>query len=412
MSQGDDLPGPIPLSAIKSPEGRQQLVEVDVIIGVDTNLGLQTLFFGRELLEDIILAQESRHVRIIVIDLDFGSDEPDWLSSTIREVRGTSSYRPADLFPEVIIDDDSFPSDLLKPVRQAIDEIRQNHRTILPAVQRIFYLHMQAAGYREAEEILREAARQAGDREAYIVTLLTLGTEVYQRLAPDLIQPFRLIDIKPSREDDRKIHVRCRSLLMQMTPSGPAYHSRRMPKWKFNGDGRDRVVAFSNHALVRVCERTVYGWRTFVGHGDAFALLDNCVYFEDCTPDFGRPCFLIFDSCMPGFWSWVYAEHILGNPDPAQQYYYRVGYCPVDFYGEFAKAKTLLVPGMRGTPERHLIESSGFPIDEIRRMEEQVEKQLSMKALVDASDISLIKWFHDNGVPQVIQSDRQVFVYD
>ena len=45
-------------------------------------------------------------------------------------------------------------------------------------------------------------------------------------------------------------------------------------------------------------------------------------------------------------------------------------------------------------------------------MEEQVEKQLSMKALVDASDISLIKWFHDNGVPQVIQSDRQVFVYD
>jgi DNA-directed RNA polymerase sigma subunit (sigma70/sigma32) len=102
----------------------------------------------------------------------------------------------------------------------------------------------------------------------------------------------------------------------------------------------------------------------------------------------------------------------VGNPDPTQLYYYRVGYCPVDFYGEFAMARTLLVPGMRQTPERRLIESSGLPVNEIRRMEEQVEKQLSMKALVDAQDVNLVKWFHDNGVPQVVQFDRKVFAYD
>jgi hypothetical protein len=301
MSQEDDLPEPIPFTAINSPEGRQQLVEADVIFGVDTDLGIRSIFFGRELLEEIVLTQEPRYLGIIVVGLNFFSDEPDWLSSTIREVRGTSSYCPADLFPEVIIDDGSFPSDLLKPVRQVIDEIRQNHQTILSDVERMFYFNMKADGFWEAVKILKEASRLAKKPEAYPVTLLSLGTEVYQRLALDLIQPFRLIEIKPSWENDRKIYVRCRSLLVHTTPRGPAYHSHRMPKCRFNGDGRERVVAFSKHALERICERTVYDWRTFCGHGDAFALVDNCVYFEDCTHDFGRPYFLIFDSCTPGF---------------------------------------------------------------------------------------------------------------
>ena len=39
----------------------------------------------------------------------------------------------------------------------------------------------------------------------------------------------------------------------------------------------------SRHALERICERTVYDWRTYGGHSDAFAFLDNCVYFADCT---------------------------------------------------------------------------------------------------------------------------------
>ena len=40
------------------------------------------------------------------------------------------------------------------------------------------------------------------------------------------------------------------------------------------------------------------------------------------------------------------------------------------------------------------------------------ESQLSMKALADGGDFSLVKWFHDNGVPQVVRLDREVFKYD
>jgi hypothetical protein len=42
-------------------------------------------------------------------------------------------------------------------------------------------------------------------------------------------------------------------------------------------------------------------------------------------------------------------------------------------------------------------------------LQAQVERQKSMKELVDGGDYSLVKWFHQNGVPQVVQIERDVF---
>jgi hypothetical protein len=92
-----------------------------------------------------------------------------------------------------------------------------------------------------------------------------------------------------------------------------------------------------------------------------------------------------------------------------------VGYCPVTFQGDLAVATTLLFPGMserKGTPEGTLIENSGLPPAEIDRLKVQVEGQLSMRGLADSGDFTLIKWFHANGVPQVVRLDREVFKYD
>ena len=132
---------------------------------------------------------------------------------------------------------------------------------------------------------------------------------------------------------------------------------------------------------------------------------------------------------MQGFHSWGYVEHVLASPCwpppyslrdigreiSGSSFYYRVGYCPVTFDGDIAVATTLLFPGMsrqKGTPEGKLIERSGLPPGEIDRLRAQVEGQLSMKALADNGDFSLIKWFHDNGVSQVMRLDNEVFKYD
>jgi hypothetical protein len=96
-------------------------------------------------------------------------------------------------------------------------------------------------------------------------------------------------------------------------------------------------------------------------------------------------------------------------------FHYRVGYCPVSFHSDLALATTLLFPGMnrqKGTPEGRLIERSGLPTGEIDCMKAHVESQLSMKALANSGDFSLVKWFHDHGVPQVVPIDKDVFKYD
>jgi hypothetical protein len=184
---------------------------------------------------------------------------------------------------------------------------------------------------------------------------------------------------------------------------------------RFEGVEGDWVVAFSQHALEQICDRTVDDWRTYGGHGDAFAFFENCVYFEDCTAERGEPSFVVYNSCAPHFASWNYVTQVLGNSVPGRRYYYRVGYCPVSLHGRFAKAITLLVPGMRkqkGTPEAKLIEQSNLLSADIASLQARFERQKSMKELEEGGDYSLVKWFHQNGVPQVVELSHDVFQYD
>src|SRR6266446_6927024 len=97
-------------------------------------------------------------------------------------------------------------------------------------------------------------------------------------------------------------------------PAARPTNSRRMPRMRFGTDTRDLLIAFSEHAIERICERTVYDWRTFAGQGDAFAFLDNCVYFEDCTDARGEPSFVVYNSCAPHFNSCGYVQHVLDTP--------------------------------------------------------------------------------------------------
>jgi hypothetical protein len=382
-------------SRVNSPDIRARIAAADIVRADDPALGGGTVFFGREMVEEVIRSGIPRSANILRVALDFASDAPERLDVLIRELKGYSCFRPADIFPKIDIDAGSFSSapELLEPVRLAVSEVRDQHRTLLPLTQRQFYYYVRAGGFMAAHKALREGAklaRQAGATDAhqgYWVCLMTLGALLYQRLPSDLIQPTRCLDLLHRfGHQDRKLTVACRSLQARETPKGTAYFSRRMPRMRFHGVEGDWVVAFfsgspSRHALERICERTVYDWRTYGGHGDAFAFLDNCVYFQDCTEERGEPSFLVWNSCVPHHASWHYVEQVLGervtlqgdyyedvaNAMKSRRFYYRVGYCPVEFHGELAVATTLLVPGMegrRGMPLAEAALSSNDPSSE------------------------------------------------
>jgi hypothetical protein len=300
---------------LDSPHIRSKIATADIVRADDPDFGGGTIFYGRELAEEVKRSGVPRSANILGVALDLVSDEPERLDALIRELKGSSSFRPADLFPAVEIDAGSFTSasDLLHAVRVAVDELRAQHRALLPLMQRRFYYDVRSRGFMAAYEALQEGAklaRQAGATDAHqgcLVCLMTLGTLLYQRLPQDLIQPNQCLDLHHRfGQHDRKLTVLCRSLQVAETPTGPAYFSRRMPRMCFEGAEGERVVAFSKHALEQICERTVYDWRTYGGHGDAFAFFENCVYFEDCTTERGEPSFVVYHDCVPHFASWNY----------------------------------------------------------------------------------------------------------
>ncbi len=87
---------------------------------------------------------------------------------------------------------------------------------------------------------------------------------------------------------------------------------------------------------------------------------------------------------------------------------YRVGYCPLVFNEEYAIAKTFLPPGYSQTPERELINNKISNLIERQKLI-AIAGKLDFYSLRNGEAMDLIKWFHDNGVPQVIDPPSALF---
>ncbi len=110
------------------------------------------------------------------------------------------------------------------------------------------------------------------------------------------------------------------------------------------------------------------------------------------------------EKCTEPFFSGSFPKELIEDWHPQSAYKYRVGYCPLTFFEGFAKAITLLTPGMIGTPERVLLDNAGLDSVSYGKVTASIENAISMKRLVETRDFSALKWFHENGVPQVMES--------
>jgi len=252
---------------------------------------------------------------------------------------------------------------------------------------------------------------QLGD----IFWLLVVGEAVMRKIPATVLERFLPMNDVEFLAIEHRILVNFRSLLRFTSPWGTTYYSRYKPTTEFNG--KEYVVGFSKEAIKRVCERIVpypY-WMTYGGLGDVYAYLEHCQYFEPCTLGDGGVAFTFFDLCDDRrSWNYSYVENVLGvgNLEPRKgKPYYRVGYCPVVFEREFAKAKTLLLPGYAKTPECEALDKSALPPEEKARLRSMATNSEVAAHLMKMNDLSAIKWFHENAVPQVIQTDKPVFVY-
>lgn len=262
---------------------------------------------------------------------------------------------------------------------------------------------------REPGEVIPALQRAVADRNLSAMHLVNMvGHRVFTRIGPDRLRewiPFHDVQFFLAGE---KIVVRFRSLERSKGKGGTVYFSPHRPTVEING--QKLIVGWSRHAIERTCERLAPRWDSYLGLGDVFALFYECRRFEPCQLHAGRQDgFTLFDISANGYFSGHIAEQVLGRPGQ-NHCYYRVGYCPVVVEGNFAKATTLLYPGYCGTPEYGLIFRAKFGRDERQKLIETASG-MSRDVLEVTQDFSVMKWFHDNGVPQVIETDENFFFY-
>lgn len=319
-------------------------------------------------------------------------------------------------YPKVVFDDANGDPEFVEAVRTALGTIDFGDSQLFSEQERDFFRVIRKYGGSKAigmtDEMIRSSPLTAEQQASVRLRLwLGYGTRLLERIPEDTRRRFMPFNDVFVEFRDRAIVLKFSSLLTAKGVGGTSYFSRRRPTVEF--DGQKYIIAFSRHAIERICERVNPRYIEYAAAGDVYSLFADCVYVEPILLHGGQPAFVLYATCgIPPFTSYrVYVENVLGetNVDPAKgKCYYRVGYCPVAIEGEFAKAKTLLFPGYTGTPEYGLIMRSGLTREEKDRL-------IEMTRMLDANQVLLeenyeaIKWFHNNGVPQVVQMTRQVF---
>lgn len=239
-----------------------------------------------------------------------------------------------------------------------------------------------------------------------------IGMYIYQKVTSDIYlryYPDNYVAFYPYR-DGSKILVQFHSLLRGQIGGQTFFYSKLKPRIKI--EGKRYIVAFTQHMIDRVYERTAIDQKNYTSLGDIFSLLAayNPHHLELCTLNNGQPAISFWGPCgKPPFWHSQYIPNVLGKLVPGDgEAIFRLGYSPIVLHDGFAVAKTLLYPGYKSTPEYALLKNSSLSIAEKEAMQNKSVNQDGLRVVKDLN-FSCIKWFHDHGITQVKQSKHELF---
>lgn len=327
--------------------------------------------------------------------------------------------RRRDQYPKIFVDPTNGDPEFVELVKSSLVGIDFDDRTLFQGGERTFYKLLRQYGFPYALQCLKEAMQvrlDSGDefgRVGQTQMLMGFGQLLLDRISETdrrRLMPFNDMHVK---FEGREIVVMFSSLLSSPGDKGRIYYGRQTPTIEF--EGKQWNVGFSRHAIERICERINPRYIHYGASGDAHALFADCVYFEPVMLHGQQPGFTFWDMCFgPPFVQYsTYVEGILGNDNvdaKKGECYYRVGYCPVVFEGNFAKAKTFLYPGYTTTPEYGLALRTRLGRAEKDLLLRQATTQIGDDVILNDST-EAIKWFHDHGIPQVVQMKHNVFVH-
>lgn len=290
----------------------------------------------------------------------------------------------------------------------------------LGSAQQAFYKMGKEYGFETAINLLKSLPsinygemKLAGNQKL-AVALTSFGSLLLGMVPEEIRKKFMPWNDVSVAFQGQEIVLHFSSMKSESGVGGTVYFNRLKPKIMF--DGNEYTVGFSRHAIERICKRLNPRYIEYGPAGDIHAFFNSCVYFEPVLLFGDQPAFALYDWCdNPGFSHYeTYTVGVLGkeNIDPtAGRIYYRVGYCPVVFEGKFAKAKSFIQPGFKSTPEYGLLLNSSLPREYKTQLIAKVtDEERSEADTLYWHDCEAAKWFHENGIPQVVQFKHDVFL--
>lgn len=291
-------------------------------------------------------------------------------------------------------------------IKSAINKINFNDPKQFTVYERL-RLRKSRLTSEEREILAQDPNSKHGFPASLTHQALLIGQKVFDFIPEDELRKWIPIHDVQFLEMGSEILVQFCSLEQEKVNGGTIYYSRYKPTLEV--DSQNYIIGWTRHAIERVCERLTVSWYSYAGLGDAFAFFDQCLYYEKCKLHDNQLAFTFYDfPTFPGMIKHEIIKHILGSNISGLGCHGRVGYCPAVIEEGFIKAKTLLVPGYKTTPEYNLIRNSNLSYQEKQGLIRKTE-QLSLAKLAETRDFSILKWFHDRGVPQVMQTDKNLY---
>jgi hypothetical protein len=333
-------------------------------------------------------------------------------------------HRPG-TYPEIVFETSQGNGYFVAEVQAIAKTIDFDSPDMGPDWMRQFYRRLRSEGHQAARlwlAELEEETRQRIVRTGVIPTSSDdypdvdvvpthLGDCIFARIPIETRRRFLPMNDFSVVPEQGKLLLRFSSLLEEPGEWGTAYYSRLMPK--VDVGGKRVTVAFSDHAIRQLCARRTPRYLNYGANGDAHTYLAKCVYHEVVTLENGSQVIRLWDCCdHEGFD--IYRRYVLGvfgeeNRKPyAGRCHYILGYCPFVLENGFAKAKSFLYPGFRGTPERAILESGGELGARYAKWLDESEEEKAEPFFETERAVEVAKWLHENGSPQVVQLTRTV----
>jgi len=313
-------------------------------------------------------------------------------------------------YPVFDFDNRNADLEFIKLVKEATQEFDFNE---LPKEMRNIYQQFRENGFENVIQLLKIKSKnnRLSPQDLLVHCNLSIPTKIFEKIPKNKLEkylPFNDFRFLPK---DNKIIVQCRGLKKIRGSQGNFYYysylrpTVEISKTKY-------IVAFSKHAIQRICERINPVLMNYLALGDIYAYFEENMFFEISRLADGSPAITFWDLCgSKGFWHYKYVQEVLGEKNlilGKGKPYFRVGYCPIVFDGEFVIAKTLLFPGYSQTPEyEYIINSSLSKFDK-----ELLQKKSTLqdaKSLFETGDFSTIQWLHTNTIPQVVQMEGLIY---